>query len=73
MERDDLIVNDQYPVDALHDEAHGVKARKNIFKVTAILSVITVVEVALGIMIKRSDSFEWTAVKWLFVVLTLIF
>jgi cytochrome c oxidase subunit IV len=72
MERDDLIVNDSYSLEAHHSEEKGVKIRKNVIKVTVILTLITVVEVAMGIYFKRSESFSWTAIKWSFIVLTLV-
>ena len=72
MERDDLIVNDSYSLEAHHSEEKGVKIRKNVVKVTVILTLITVVEVAMGIYFKRSESFSWTAIKWSFIVLTLV-
>ncbi|MCZ4408643.1 cytochrome C oxidase subunit IV family protein [Cryomorphaceae bacterium 1068] len=71
MERDDLIVNDSYSVDARHDEAHGKQIRKKIYFVTILLSVITTVEVALGIFIKQGTDF-WPVVKWSFIVMTLV-
>jgi len=71
MERDDLIVNDKYSTDAHHDEAQGKKIRKKIYFVTILLSVITTVEVALGIFIKQGTDF-WPVVKWSFIVMTLI-
>lgn len=43
MERDDLIVNDSYPLNAHHSEEEGVKIRKNIIFVTVLLTVITAV------------------------------
>ena len=72
MERDDLIVNDQYSLDAHHDEAHGVEIRKNIWKVTALLTLITAVEVVMGIIFKRSATFTWEAIKMSFIILTLV-
>ncbi len=71
MERDDLIVNDSYSVMANHDEAHGKDIRKKIWKVTAILSIITIIEVGLGIMVKQGTDL-WPFVKWGFIVMTLI-
>jgi len=71
MERDDLIVNDSYSVDARHDEAHGKQIRKKIYFVTILLSVITTVEVALGIFIKQGTDF-WPVVKWSFIAMTLV-
>jgi len=72
MERDDLIVNDSYSVDANHDEAHGKAIRKKIWFVTFLLTVITAVEVFIGIIIKRGDPSLWTAVKVGFIILTLV-
>jgi cytochrome c oxidase subunit IV len=72
MERDDLIVNDSYSKNATHSEEAGAKIRKNIWKVTAILTALTVLEVMMGIYFKRSETFTWTAIKWSFIVLTLV-
>jgi cytochrome c oxidase subunit IV len=72
MERDDLIVNDNYALNAHHDEAHGKIIRKKIYFVTFLLSVITIFEVGMGIMFKRSETFTWTTIKWMFVALTLV-
>lgn len=72
MERDDLIVNDSYSLNAHHSEEEGRKIRKNVVKVTVILTVITFVEVMMGIYFKRSEAFTWTAIKWTFIILTLL-
>jgi cytochrome c oxidase subunit IV len=72
MERDDLIVNDNYALNAHHDEAHGKIIRKKIYFVTVLLSVITIFEVGMGIMFKRNETFTWTTIKWMFVALTLV-
>ena len=72
MERDDLIVNDSYSLDAHHSEDAGVKIRKKILKVTVLLTLITAVEVFCGIMIKRGDTWQWSTVKIMFIVLTLV-
>ncbi len=56
---------------AHHSEEAGKKIRKNVWKVTAILTAITVAEVAMGIIFKRSETFTWTAIKWSFIILTL--
>ncbi len=68
MERDDII---EYSLDAHHSEETGVKIRKKIIFVTVLLTVITIVEVALGAMIKQ-DSAAWPIIKWSFIVMTLI-
>jgi cytochrome c oxidase subunit IV len=72
MERDDLIVNDNYALNAHHDEAHGKIIRKKIYFVTFLLSVITIFEVGMGIIFKRNETFTWTTIKWMFVALTLV-
>ena len=71
MERDDLIVNDSYSIAAQHDEATGKAVRKKIYKTTILLSVITAIEVLLGIYIKHGSSL-WPVVKWSFIVMTII-
>jgi len=71
MERDDLIVNDSYSTAANHSEEAGKKIRKKIVFVTILLSLITVVEVCLGIFIKQGTTL-WPVVKWSFIVMTLV-
>ena len=53
MKRDDII---EYSLDAHHSEEEGAKMRKNIWFVTALLTVITIVEVTLGSIIKQSST-----------------
>jgi cytochrome c oxidase subunit 4 len=72
MERDDLIVNDSYALNAHHSEEEGVKIRKNIIKVTVILTVITVVEVVLGILSSDWGAVSTEVLKWCFILLTLV-
>ena len=78
MERDDLIHDHKYSLSANHDEAHGVAIRKTIWKVTIILSIITLVEVAIGALIKQytgdegADNSLWPYVKIGFIVLTVV-
>jgi cytochrome c oxidase subunit IV len=72
MERDDLIVNDSYSLQSHHSEEKGVEIRKKVWKVTALLTLITAVEVAMGVYFKRSETFTWTAIKWTFIVMTLV-
>lgn len=72
MERDDLIVNDSYALNAHHSEEVGVKIRKNIWKVTAILTVITVIEVFVGATIKKEPGILWDFIIFGFIVMTLI-
>ena len=71
MERDDLIVNDSYALNANHSEEDGKKIRKKIMFVTVLLTVITAIEVAMGIYFKQDDAI-WTAVKWAFIIMTLV-
>ena len=68
MERDDIY---EYSLDTHHDEATGVKIRKKIWFVTALLTIITVVEVFLGAFIKQGTTI-WPLVKWSFIVMTLV-
>jgi caa(3)-type oxidase subunit IV len=72
MERDDLIVNESYALNAHHSEEAGVKIRKNIIKVTVILTVITIIEVLLGANFQRNGTFTWDMIVTAFIVLTLI-
>ena len=77
MERDDLIQDNNYSISANHDEAHGVVIRKKIWKVTGILTLITVIEVLIGAFIKQYDSagednFLWPYVKIGLLVLTIV-
>ena len=73
MERDDII---EYSLHAHHSEEEGKKIRKNIFKVTAILSIITAVEVFMGIYWGKSHidvtGAGWMSIKIAFIVLTLV-
>ena len=68
MKRDDII---EYSLYTHHDEEQGKKLRKKIWMVTLLLTVVTVVEVFLGAMIKQ-DSAAWPYVKLTFIVLTLL-
>jgi len=68
MERDDVI---EYSLDSHHDEETGKKIRKRIVFVTILLTVVTVVEVALGAY-GRSLGVDWELIKWVFIVLTIV-
>jgi cytochrome c oxidase subunit IV len=68
MERDDVI---EYSLDTHHSEEQGKKIRRKIWLVTAILTVITIVEVAIGIYVKQWSSM-WQAVKWGFIIMTIV-
>jgi len=67
MERDDLI---EYSLHTHHSEEQGKAIRKKIWFVTALLTIITIVEVALGSFIKQSSG-AWPFVKWSFIIMTL--
>ncbi|MEY3397705.1 MAG: hypothetical protein RL220_299 [Bacteroidota bacterium] len=72
MERDDLIVNESYALNATHNEEEGAKIRKKIWKVTGLLTLITIVEVWMGVQFKRDGSTMWETIKLGFIVLTLV-
>ena len=72
MERYDLIVNDSYALNSHHSEEEGAAIRKNVWRVTAILTLLTTVEVIMGVYFKRSETFTWSMIKWTFVILTLV-
>jgi cytochrome c oxidase subunit IV len=69
MERDDII---EYSLDAHHSEEAGRAIRKKIYFVTILLTVITCIEVGLGIVWKTWFPEAWGMVKWTFIVLTLV-
>ncbi|MEY3198291.1 MAG: hypothetical protein RJA13_249 [Bacteroidota bacterium] len=68
MERDDVI---EYSLDTHHSEEHGKLIRKKIWKVTALLTIITAIEVLVGAYIKQSSEI-WQVVKWSFIAMTLL-
>ena len=68
MLRDDVI---EYSLDAHHSEEKGKQIRKKIWQVTAILTAITIFEVAVGSSIKQSSDY-WGVVKIVFIALTLL-
>ncbi len=72
MERDDLIVNDSYSINARHSEEEGKKIRKKLYMVTVILTVVTIFEIFMGVYFKRNGTFTWETIKLLFIVLTLV-
>ncbi len=78
MERDDLYINDSYAVAANHDEEHGKVIRKKIWFVTLLLSIITIVEVLVGVMWPKTalegggESAAWLMIKLFYIVLTLV-
>ena len=70
MERDDIV---EYSLDYHHSEEEGKIIRKKIVKVTIILSVITVLEVIVGVYFPKSVAGgAWTFIKIGYIVLTVI-
>ncbi len=71
MLRDDVI---EYSLHAHHSEEEGVKVRKKIWMVTAILSVITLVEVLVGALMPRDSvsTLTWEFIKYGYILLTVI-
>ena len=73
MERDDII---EYSLHAHHSEEEGKKIRKTIFMVTAILSIITALEVGMGVYWGKAslevDGGLWLSIKLAFIGLTLV-
>jgi cytochrome c oxidase subunit 4 len=64
-----------------YSHAHGVRTpeqsravRKKIFAVTALLSVITIVEVLIGIYFSKThvSPGTWTLIKWFYIILTMV-
>ena len=68
MLRDDVI---EYSLDGHHSEEAGKTIRAKIWKVTALLTAITLVEGLLGVYIKQGSGL-WPFVKWTFIALTLL-
>ena len=70
--RDDLLVNDSYAPMVNHSEEDGKAIRKKIWKVTALLSILTTLEIIMGIYLSSRSSDLWVVVKWSFIVMTLV-
>lgn len=66
--RDDIY---EYSLDLHHGEEEGKKIRKKFMMVLAILSVVTIVEVGMGMMWSRDESMA-EILKWTFIILTLV-
>lgn len=66
--RDDLI---EYSLYNHHSEEEGKAKRKAIYKVTILLSIITIVEVLCGVFVKQ-ESAAWDAMRIAFIVMTVI-
>lgn len=71
MLRDDIV---EYSLDAHHSEEQGKVIRRKIWMVTAILSVITIVEVMVGVFFPKTHVSEgmWTAIKFGYILLTVV-
>jgi cytochrome c oxidase subunit IV len=72
MERDDLIKDNEYALSAHHSEDAGTKIRKKVWIVTALLTVLTGLEVAMGIFLSERGTITWQMVKWGFIIMTAI-
>ena len=70
MERDDLIKDNEYALSAHHSEDAGTKIRKKVWIVTALLTVLTGLEVAMGIFLSERGTITWQIVKWGFILMT---
>ncbi|MEN8928042.1 MAG: cytochrome C oxidase subunit IV family protein [Flavobacteriales bacterium] len=70
--RDDLIVNDSYAPLSNHSEEQGKVIRKKIAFVTILLSVLTTVEIIMGIYLSQRDSGYWPVIKWSFIIMTVV-
>jgi cytochrome c oxidase subunit IV len=68
MERDDLIVNDSYAINNTHSDEEGKKIRKKLYNVTVLLTVITIIEVFMGVAFKRNGTFAWESIKLGFII-----
>lgn len=71
MLRDDIV---EYSLDYHHSEEQGKLVRKKIWKVTAILSIITIIEVMVGVLFPKSTvtGGVWTMIKWGYILLTAV-
>src|SRR5690606_12231518 len=61
-----------YSVNARHSEEEGKVMRKKLYKVTNILTVLTIVEIFMGVFFKRNGTFTWETIKLAFIILTLV-
>ena len=73
MKRDDII---EYSLLNHHSEEEGVKKRKEIYRVTIILSVITTIEVAMGMIFGKAlfldNQSVWDMIKLTYIGLTVV-
>jgi cytochrome c oxidase subunit IV len=70
--RDDLLVNDSYAPMVNHSEEEGKAIRSKIWKVTALLSILTTAEILMGIYLSQRDSGYWPVIKWAFIIMTIV-
>ena len=70
--RDDLSVNDSYATLSNHSEEEGKAIRKKIWQVTALLSILTTIEILMGIYLSSRDASYWPIVKWSFIIMTVV-
>lgn len=68
MERDDII---EYSLYNHHSEEEGKIKRKRIYKVTILLSILTIVEVLCGVFVKQGSD-AWAAMRLAFLIMTVI-
>lgn len=66
--RDDIY---EYSLDLHHGEEEGKKIRKKFMVVLAILSIVTIVEVGMGMIWSRDESMA-DVLKYTFIILTLV-
>ena len=66
--RDDIY---EYSLDTHHSEEEGKKMRKKFYFVLALLSIITIIEVAMGMVWSRDESMK-DILKYTFIILTLV-
>ena len=66
--RDDIY---EYSLDTHHNEEEGKKMRKKFYFVLALLSVVTIIEVAMGMVWSRDESMK-EILKYSFIILTLV-
>lgn len=71
MERDDII---EYSLEAHHSEEEGRKIRRRIWKTTIILTLITIVEIFIGVKFPRTAVSEnvWLGIKLFYIGLTIV-
>jgi len=73
MKRDDII---EYSLHNHHSEEEGVQKRKEIYKVTIILAVITIIEVSMGMILQKAHYLDaqstWDMIKIIYIGLTVV-